>query len=250
MVDTTSRLEKVEYLQNMLLAQATGGQANGEEYQRLRRDLVGDEEIRELLPRFVITKRNLSQFWNFIKHKFSTYQERREYIWEQFRFLIDRLEGIETGSVAPHDRSVSEVISDFGTEHVHQVWQKALDRQYDDPEAALTSARTLLESVCKHILDEADEKYSSKDDLPKLYGKTTTLLNMAPAQHQEEIFKQILGGCHSVVQGLGAIRNKLSDAHGKGVHAPRPRPRHAALGVDLAGAMAEFLVSSWLNQQQ
>ena len=37
----------------------------------------------------------------------------------------------------------------------------------DDPEGAITAARTLLETVCKHILDETEVDYS-KDDLPTL----------------------------------------------------------------------------------
>ncbi|WP_448090692.1 abortive infection family protein [Pseudomonas azerbaijanoccidentalis] len=29
------------------------------------------------------------------------------------------------------------------------------------------------------------------------------------------MFKQFLGGCPAVIEGLGALRNRLSDAHGK-----------------------------------
>ena len=87
-----------------------------------------------------------------------------------------------------------------------------------------------------------------ENDLPKLYGLTAELLNLSPSQHTEQIFKQILGGCKSVVEGLGALRNKLSDAHGKGKKAPKPSPRHAELAVNLAGAMATFIVSTWEAQ--
>lgn len=115
----------------------------------------------------------------------------------------------------------------------------------DDPEGAITAARTLLESVCKHILDSASISYDEKDDLPKLYGLTAEQLNVSPSQHTEQIFKQILGGCKSVVEGLGALRNKLSDAHGKGKMAVKPSARHAELAVNLAGSMATFIVSTW-----
>ena len=49
----------------------------------------------------------------------------------------------------------------------------------------------------------------------------------------------------SVVQGLGTLRNRLSDAHGIGMSASRPAPRHAELAVNLAGSMAGFLVATW-----
>lgn len=145
----------------------------------------------------------------------------------------------------PADDDISAILVNFDAEHVHIAWQKALERRNEDPEAAITMARTLIESVCKHILDEAGVSYSYKDDLPKLYRETAKQLNMAPEQHQEKIFKQILGGCQTVIQGLGTLRNQLSDAHGKGKKAAKPSARHAALAVNLAGSMAAFLVATW-----
>jgi hypothetical protein len=65
------------------------------------------------------------------------------------------------------------------------------------------------------------------------------------SQHTEPIFKQILGGCTSVVEGLGALRNRLSDSHGKGLKRVKPDTRHAELAVNLAGSMATFLVETW-----
>ncbi len=37
---------------------------------------------------------------------------------------------------------------------ITETWRKALDRRHDDPDGAITAARSLLESVCKRILDE------------------------------------------------------------------------------------------------
>jgi len=83
-------------------------------------------------------------------------------------------------------------------------------------DGAITSARTLLETVCKRILDEADETYSDRDDLPALYRAVAMKLQIAPSQHTEDAFKRILGGATSVVEGLGSLRNKIGDAHGQG----------------------------------
>lgn len=67
-------------------------------------------------------------------------------------------------------------------------------------------------------------------------------LNLSPDQHSEKIFKQILGGCSGIVNGLGMLRNKHGDAHGYGPTANKPKPRHAELAVNLAGSMAIFLI--------
>jgi hypothetical protein len=122
---------------------------------------------------------------------------------------------------------------------------KAVERVHRDPEGALTSARTLLESVCKLILEDLREDYDDAADLPRLYKQAAKSLNLAPEQHAEPVFKQILGGCTSVVEGLGALRNKLGDAHGKGKKPAKPQARHAELAVNLAGAMATFLVETY-----
>lgn len=103
----------------------------------------------------------------------------------------------------------------FDAEHVRGAWTKAIERRASDPEGAITMARTLLESVCKHILEEAgDSEHEANPDLNKLYKQTASLLNLTKAQHEEVVFKQILGGCTAVVEGLGSLRNRLSDAHG------------------------------------
>ena len=78
---------------------------------------------------------------------------------------------------------------------------------------------------------------------------TVAALKLAPDDYTEQVFKQILGSCQSVVESLGALRNKLGDAHSSGPKRARPHARHAELAVNLAGAMATFLVSTWDARQ-
>ncbi|MCD6726893.1 MAG: abortive infection family protein [Solirubrobacteraceae bacterium] len=119
-----------------------------------------------------------------------------------------------------------------------------------DPEGAITAARSLLESVCKTILEDMTVEYDDRDDdLPKLYKRVSKALTLAPSDHTEEQFKAILGGCTTVVNGLGSIRNRASDAHGHGRKSYRPGSRHAALAVNLAGATALFLMETYEARQ-
>ena len=233
--------EEIEALQNALIAKATGGTADDREYQRLRILVVEDHTVLDIAPKFLRTCRNLSQFWQFIKYEYSTYAERRQYICDAFRPLLERIEG---GGVTPADEGVSSTLKAFDADAVHQLWSKAMERRENDPEGAVTLARTLLESVCKHILDERAIAYKNDADLPTLYKSTSKCLNIAPSQHTEDVFKQILGGCTAVVEGLGALRNRLSDAHGTGKLSVKPAARHAELAVNLSGAVAQFLVAT------
>jgi hypothetical protein len=85
--------------------------------------------------------------------------------------------------------------------------------------------------------------------LPKLYQMVAERLTLAPSQHTEPVFKSILGGCQNFVNSLGTLRNKVGDAHGRGGKPVRPTPRHAALAVNLAGAMATFLVEIFISRK-
>lgn len=242
MVTPEELLRKVESVKNMLVARATGGLANDGEYQALRHDLIADVRIKEKLPRFVHSCRTLDEFWGHIKPMYATYEERRQRLRREFDPLLTQL---ETWRAAPSDDHATHALQQFDSEHVTEAWRKALERKISDPEGAITAARTLLEAVCKHILDDQAEPYSDKSDLKTLYNQTAKLLNLSPSQHAEEVFKQILGGCQSVVEGLGSLRNRLSDAHGRGRGGVKPLPRHAELAVNLAGSMAIFLVATW-----
>ena len=134
--------------------------------------------------------------------------------------------------------------------HLAAAWQMALERRASDPAGAITSARTLIETVCKHILDELKVNYSETDNLPKLYRLTADSLKLSPSQHTEQVFRQILGGCQSVVEGLGAMQDRHSDADGTETAGFRPAPRHAELAVNLAGTMATFLLATWESKHK
>ena len=239
--------EQIESLQNMLIAEATGGSGDPKLYQALRKAIVENSILKDIAPRFLRTCRTLSEFWQFIKYEYRSYAERRQFIWDSFRPLFERIEGIKA---VPSDESVAEALQKFDPDSVHQLWLRAMERRESDPEGAITLARTLLETICKHILDELGVSYAPDCDLPALYKFASKSLKIAPSQHSEQIFKQILGGCTAVVEGLGALRNRLSDAHGQGKRPIRPAPRHAELAVNLSGAMAMFLVSTHQASQQ
>ncbi|MFT5798132.1 MAG: hypothetical protein ACI84R_002197 [Candidatus Azotimanducaceae bacterium] len=209
---------------------------------------LDDPNTKLHLPRFVRDNVDGDGVWAYLKD-FHTgngaYAARRKHISEQFPSLLDYLS--EVG--APADTSISATLSRYNADGVSEVWQKALARRKTDPERAITSARTLLEEVCKRVLEDAGLTPQDKWDLSKLYREAANLMTLSPSQHTAETFKRILGGCQSVVENLGGLRNKISDAHGGGPKKVRPSERHAALAVNLAGSMAMFLIDTWKIHQ-
>lgn len=232
--------------------------------QTLRNDDLTQQELMESLG---LLECSSSQFFKFLEAVTSP-EYQNEIRQDELAEAIDALlrhdgyalakSGVISGSPvfkissvpdgSPSDTEISKAIKNFETSQVSPRWQAALESRSSDPERSITLARTLLEDVCKWILHEAGDAWGEADDLPVLYKKTAKVLSLAPDAHTEQIFKQILSSCQSVVSALGALRNKLGDAHSIGPKRVRPAARHAELAVNLSGAMATFLIATWANK--
>ena len=240
-------LVQVVALQDGLIAWATGKEFDELYYRRYRDELLDRHDLRHLVPPFVRKCRTFAQFWGWIKEKEPTYAERRRLIWDGFGPLLDHL---EHGNRTPCEDAISVTLASLDPDGVTQMWRTALDRRVNDPEGAITLAKSLLEAVCKHVLDGLDIQYDMRTDLPKLWTRASKQLKLAPSQHQEEVFRAILGNCQAIVGNLAALRNKLGDAHGHGRLPVKPQARHAELAVNLSGSMASFLIATWENWRQ
>lgn len=150
-----------------------------------------------------------------------------------------------TDGTTPADNETGKTLAAFNPTDIHARREEALKRRSADPRAAITLARTILEDTCKWIIHAAGKDFKEDDDLPALYRNLAKILKLAPDDHTEQVFRQILGSCQSIVESLGAIRNKLGDAHSQGPKRARPLTRHAELAVNLAGTMATFLIATW-----
>jgi hypothetical protein len=233
--------EPVFELSTICLARATGQGGDADRYRALRDELVAEPRVSQRLPTFVRACRDLGAFWAYIQPKFGGYAARRAFIREEFQGLLDDLEH----DMPAADREVTEVLRRLTTDSVREVWERAQTRRAEDPDGAITLARTLLETVCKHILAGRGVAYDEGDELPRLYRLTAESLQIAPNAATEDSFRRIFGGCTSIVESLGTIRNRIGDAHGRGVDAVRVEPRYARLAVNMSGAMATFLVETW-----
>ena len=240
-----SLIEQLEEFHGILGRRAEGKSSDGDEesYVGLRESLIADPVANAQLPRFVRINRTLDEFWLFIKYKNRSYGERRMFLKDQFDPLIKFLE--ESSAHSPVVDSVERTLTIFDTEEIRRAWGRVSKRLDGDPAAAITSARSLVESVCKHILDEIGEEY---DDSKDVFGPTAKLLKLAPDQQSEQTFRRMTGACQSIVGSVESIRNLYGDAHGKGGTHALASPRHAELAVNAAGTLAVFLIQTWQEQ--
>ncbi len=246
--DSSRLFALVEELRQLCEQRGTGqlSDEEGARYTGLRTTVMTNPLAANRIPPFLLDCRTPWDLWGVLKAKSGTYDGRRAFLREEFGPLLRFLESSDATRAVDVSAAFLERLD---SDHVRRAWQGALSKVETDPEGAMTAARTLMETVCKHLLDDLGTGYTDKEDLPKLYKLAAGALNLAPSQHTEEVFKQILGGATAVVEGIGALRNRLSDAHGKGRMAARPSPRHAEWVVNLALSTSVFLVRTWQERE-
>ena len=231
------------HLKNNIIGLTTEGGSDAA-YRLCRTQLMGDATSKRLLPKFVRHSNDAASVKAALSSVASgpgSWGVRRTHVIDSFLPLLNFL---ETGGGAA-DATITNVLTSYDAPAVQTVWAKALERRTNDPEGAVTAASTLLEEVCKHIIEDSGGDWSEKWNTPKLYAEASKILNLSPSQHQAEVFKTILGNCQSIVQSIGSLRNKGGDAHAGGRSRVPFKSRHAALTVNLAGSMALFLIETW-----
>jgi hypothetical protein len=155
---------------------------------------------------------------------------------------------VGTGSVAAE--SFSSAITGLAYESVEADLQRALDQADADPEDAITSACSIVESVCKCILDDMGQQYPSKQDIRGLVTEAGKHLRLSPGRDDlpsewAADIKQILGGLVNVTSGIGALRTHAGDAHGRGKKRVPVDARIARLAIHAASTVSLFFIETW-----
>lgn len=88
--DLLDDFDRANFLNNLLVAKATGKDADNGDFQALRAHFL--QAYPQLLPSFVRTNSTLDSFWTFIQPKFATYAERRTFISKEITPLLDHLD--------------------------------------------------------------------------------------------------------------------------------------------------------------
>lgn len=250
-VEDKNALRVVEQLRDTVLDVAQETSFLFRKYADMRLALMQDREFAPLLPQFVKDSRGYDELDRAMSEVADSVPSRRAWVCDQFAPLLGYIEAKIIGDdAAPHKEGVAGSLSSLDSSEVTELWAKAIQRCETDPEGAITAARSLVESTCKHILDVSWVSYEDSDDAPTLYKKVSKELNLAPDQHAEAMFKRTLSGAVNVVNGLSGIANQYGDRHGGGVGRGKASPRHARLVVNAAGTITAFLVDTWVERKK
>jgi len=120
-----------------------------------------------------------------------------------------------------------------------------------DPELAIGTAKELVETCCRTILEARNEKMpeNSKITITALVKSTCRVLALTPDDipndaKAAETIKRLLSNLATIVQVVAELRNAYGTGHGKPAGTKGLQSRHAKLAVGAATALAVFLVET------
>lgn len=119
----------------------------------------------------------------------------------------------------------------------------------NDPALAIGTAKELVETVCKTILEERGISFSKGAEMPELVKATARALKLTPEDIPDkasagDTIKRLLSNLGSITQCVAELRNQHGTGHGKKAGTRGLRVRHARLAVGAASTLAVFLVET------
>jgi hypothetical protein len=139
-------------------------------------------------------------------------------------------------------KSVEPFNSAYITKQIHRM-EQAVD---SDPDLAIGTAKELIETCCKSILEERGKAIPGMPDMPTLTKTTFKELNLVPELIHEsargkDTIKRILSNLSTIGNGLAELRGLYGTGHGKEHQTSGLEARHAKLATGAAAALVTFL---------
>ncbi|MBF0135067.1 MAG: abortive infection family protein [Magnetococcales bacterium] len=154
----------------------------------------------------------------------------------------------------PAMNGIRNLAGTIDSRYLNQQINRMVTSVQEDPDLAIGTAKELVESVCKTILEERGED-PGKDDLLKLVRNTCKSLALLPddvsnAKKGSETIKKILSSLAQISQGIAELRNYYGTGHGMSAKANRGiQPRHAGLATGAAATLVSFLFETYLERK-
>lgn len=213
------------------------------------RKIAKEREV--IFPKFIQGSRTIDEVVTYLSNEMNsddTQSTLTSKVTACFNEFIDYLEEEQLDVKIVHVEC--EVPTELTFYHILESIKKCESRIKDeDYSGAVTSAKTLVEGVCKEILLKfPDVTIDNKTDLLGLFKKVRQKLNLDPSDLKlEKSLQEVLTGLIKVVSGITEIRNMHGDAH-----VPKPKYKidrhHALLVVNSAKTVVTFLFNTYEYQ--
>jgi hypothetical protein len=150
---------------------------------------------------------------------------------------------------SPGVNTAKEILSGVDTSYVAQQITRMETSVMNDPGLAIGTAKELVETCCKTILQERGVEIPKSADLSQLIKLTSKELQLTPNDIPEqakasEVIRRLLSNLAAITQGIAELRNQYGTGHGKHAHSKGLTSRHAKLAVGAASTLAVFLAET------
>lgn len=129
---------------------------------------------------------------------------------------------------------------------INQTSQKCIKRLHEmDFMGTITVARTLLEQLTREIIIQQGRSFNDNDDIKTLVNKCLKSLGFDVSQMSDdlkEVYGKVNSGFSSISQGLGCMRNCMSDSHSSTCIATE---NDAILAINVSRTMSSFLLNRY-----
>lgn len=206
------------------------------------------EEIEREVPNGLKDCRSVEEFIDFLCYDNSPFGENISYINSLFNPFIDYVEMKNIDVKVIHIEC--EVPRELSYSHILEDITKSENRiDSGDYSGAITSAKSLIEGVCKEIIFKIErEEITGSPTLPELFKQVRILLNLDPGNESlQKSLKQVISGLIQVVHGLNEVRNKSGDSHSRKIN---PSLHHALLVVNSSKIVVNFMFHTYEYQRK
>jgi hypothetical protein len=129
--------------------------------------------------------------------------------------------------------------------------ENSIDR---DPALAIGTAKELVETCCKTILNRRNVLFTKSEDLGELTKKLTKELQLVPEGITDETkgaenIRLILRNLTQLTNNLAQLRGLYGTGHGRDGQHRGLQPRHARLAVASAVAFIDFIVETYRSRK-
>ncbi len=146
--------------------------------------------------------------------------------------------------------SMQELIRSHDLNSVLEDFNRAIKNIENDPEQAIASSSSTLESICKAIIELEGKNLPKKQTMATVLADAVAIVNFSPKNHSEGEIKRILGGIQNVILGIGALRSGFSSAHGHGIKKYKLSCRHVRLLVNSMVTFGMFLIETYIEKKK
>lgn len=148
---------------------------------------------------------------------------------------------------------IADTAANFDLPELHRQIERIKNSVEGDPGLAIGTAKELVETTCKTILEQRSIAIENDPDIGKLIKETRKVLGLVPdsipssAKGAEKI-RRLLSNLGNIVQGLSELRNLYGTGHGKHGATRGLSPRHARLAVGSAATLTTFLLETHIER--